>query len=232
MAGPYNWRSTAEGIGSRAMKTNIASTICFLFFVGSGLVVAARHRFRRGWNRRRSINAFLFVSLLVSFAAGLTQRNMWPFSSWPVLAMPLPASTRDLPTPRIVGVDAKGNEYDIDYRAWKPLSLEELTSWLRGHFFQLDPLARDRVGSYLLDCANRAREQALSPAGLAYPNRWLGPLTAPTHMLHPHIWSHLESVPRNSFVGLRIYEESWDLEGRLRDPASVTSVLAYAYMRR
>jgi hypothetical protein len=214
------------------MKTNIVSAICFLAFVLSGLAVAASSRFRPGWNSRRSINVFLFVSLLVSFAAGLTQHNMWPFSSWPVLAMPMPAFTRDLPTLRIVAVDAMGNEYDIDYRAWKPLALEELTSWMKSNFFQLDPIARDRAGSYLLDCANRAREQGLSPAGLAYPNRWLGPLTAPTHLLHPAIWSRSESVPRNSFIGLRIYKESWDLEERLHDPTRVTRELAYEYAHR
>lgn len=214
------------------MKTNIASAICFVAFVLSGLAVTASRRFRPEWNRHRAINAFLLVSMLVSFAAGLTQHNMWPFSSWPVLAMKFPASTRDLPTPRIVSTDAKGNEYDIDYRAWQPLSPEELISWLNTSFFQLDPMARDRVGSYLLDGANRARERALSPTGLAYPNRWLGPLTAPTHMLHPALWSHSENVPPNSFVGLRIYEESWDLDERLRDPARVTRVLVYEYMRR
>lgn len=214
------------------MKTNIASTICFVGFVVFGLLVAVGGRFLAAPAKRRLTNAFLIFVLIVSFAPGLTQHNMWPFASWPVLAMPMPAATRDLPTPRIMGVDASGNEYDIDYRAWQPLSLEELTSWLNLHFFQLDRAAQDRVGKYLLERSNRAREQALSPAGLSYPNRWLGPLTAPTHMLHPAIWSHAGSVPRNSFVGLRIYEESWDLEARRLDPARVTRALAYEYPRR
>ena len=143
--------------------------------------------------------------------------------------MPVPATTRDLPTPRIMGVDADGQEYDIDYRAWQPLSLEELISWLNFDFFRLEPSARDRVGRYFLDSANHAREQALSPDGLAYPNRWLGPFTAPTHMLHPPMWSSRGSVPRNSFAGIKIYEESWDLEERWGDPTRVTRTLAYEY---
>lgn len=112
------------------------------------------------------------------------------------------------------------------------LSLEELTSWLNLHFFQLDPQAQDRVGKYFLDRSERAREEALSPSGLAYPNRWLGPLTAPTHILHPAIWSQAGRVPRNSFIRLRIYEESWDLGALRRDPAQVKRELAYEYPHR
>jgi hypothetical protein len=213
------------------VKTNIVSTIAFVGFVMLGLLVTAGGRSRAEPAKRRLTNAFLIFALMVSFAAGLTQHNMWPFSSWPVLAMPMPAATRELPTPRIVGVDANGNEYDIDYRAWQPLALEELNSWLNLHFFRLDPAAQDRVGRYFLDRANRAREEAISPSGLAYPNRWLGPLTAPTHMIHPAIWSDAARVPRNSFVRVRIYQQSWDLEARLLDPAKVTRVLAYEYPR-
>ncbi|PYX84256.1 MAG: hypothetical protein DMG70_06985 [Acidobacteria bacterium] len=214
------------------MKTNIVSTIAFVGFVGLGLLAATGGRFLAEPAKRRLTNAFLAFALTVSFAAGLTQHNLWPFSSWPVLAMPMPAATFDLPTPRIVGVDANGNEYDIDYRAWQPLSLEELTSWLNLHFFHLDRASEDRVGKFFLDRANRAREQALAPSGLAYPNRWLGPLTAPTHILHPAIWSRAGRVPRNCFVRLRIYQESWDLEARRLDPAKLTRVLAYEYPLR
>jgi hypothetical protein len=214
------------------VKTNIASTIVFLGFVAFGLLISGVGWFLAEPAKRRLTNTFLMFVLLASFAAGLTQHNLWPFSSWPVLAMPMPASRRDLPTPRIMGVDASGKEYDIDYRAWLPLSLEELHSWLNLRFFQLEPQAQDRVGKYFLDRSNRARNEALSPAGLAYPNRWLGPLTAPTHMLHPALWSHAGSVPRNAFVRLRIYEENWDLDARRQDPTQVTRVLAYEYPHR
>jgi hypothetical protein len=111
------------------------------------------------------------------------------------------------------------------------LALEELTSWIKIYFTQLDPAAQDRVGTYLLNRSNNAREQSLSSAGLPYPNRWFGPLTAPTHMLHPAIWSHPENVPRHLFVRLRIYEESWDIEERRRDPQRVTRVLIFDYQQ-
>jgi hypothetical protein len=214
------------------VKTNIASAICFVAFVGTGLGAAASDRLFAGWDRRRLINFFLFVALLVSFTSGLTQHDMWPFSSWKMMTGLTPPATRTLPTLNIVAVNARGNEYDIDYRAWKPLSPEELDSWLRHNFYELDPADRDRVARYLLQISDGARENALSSTGLAFTNQWLGPLTAPTHLLHPAIWSHAENVPTTPFVGLRIYEESWDLQARRFPAAMITRVLAYEYPRR
>jgi hypothetical protein len=211
------------------VKTDIASTIAFAGFVVFGLLVIVAGRFAPPPIKRRFTHAFLGFALLASFTAGLTQHNMWPFSSWPVLAYPMRCTTLDSPSPRIMAVDAGGREYNIDYRAWNPISLEELLSWLNLHFSHLDPAEQDRVGKYFLDRANSARQDALSPQGLAYPNRWLGPLTAPTHMLHPAIWSQVETVPRSSFVAIRIYNESWDLDARRLDPSKVTRVLAYEY---
>jgi hypothetical protein len=211
------------------VKTNIAGTFCFIVFVTFGLLVAVLGRFLSATTRRRWTNAFLFVVLFISFGAGLTQHNLWPFSSWPVLAYPVSTDGNYLPLPRIMGVDISGNEYDIDYRAWRPLALEELLSWIKLHFARLDSAARNGVGAYLLGRSNLARDQALSSAGLPYPNRWFGPLTAPTHMLHPAIWSHPESVPHHSFVELRVYQETWNLEERSHDPQKVTRVLVFDY---
>jgi hypothetical protein len=214
------------------VKTNILSAFCFIVFLTSGLLVAVSGRFLSAGTRPRVRNVFLLVVLLISFGAGLTQHNLWPFSSWPVLAYPVSTGGNYVPLPRIMGVDFSGSEYDIDYRARRPLALEELLSWIKLHFAHLDPAARDSVGAFLLRQSNLAREEALSSAGLPYPNRWFGPLTAPTHMLHPAIWSHRETVPRNAFVELRIYQESWNLEERHRDPQKVTRVLVFSYRQR
>ena len=213
----------------RTVKTNIVSALCFLVFVTCGLLVAVLGKFLSATPRRRLTNVFLLVVLFISFGAGLTQHNLWPFSCWPVLAYPSPTDGNYPALPRIMGVDISGNEYDIDYRSWRPMALEELLSWMKLHFARLDPVARDRVGAYLLGRSNLARDQALSSAGLPYANRWFGPLTAPTHMLHPAIWSHPESVPHNSFVELRVYQETWNLEERSRDPQKVTRVLVFDY---
>jgi len=209
---------------------NILSAGCFLAFVASGLVVAAGQRWASEATRRSLTNLFIGIVLFVSFASGLSQRDMWPFSSWTMMVGLTPPAARSLPTLRIVGVDANGNEHEIDYRAWNPLSLEELYAWLNRHFFRMDAVSQDRVASYLLQLSNHARERAISQGGLHFPNRWLGPLTAPTHMLHPAIWSHADGVPHNPFIGLRIYQESWDLEVGASAPAKSQRVLAYEYV--
>jgi hypothetical protein len=211
---------------------NLLSTFFFLAFVSSGLAAAAGQRWATERTGRSLTNLFIGIVLFLSFASGISQRDMWPFSSWTMMAGLTPPVTHALPTLRIVGVDANGNEHEIDYRAWNPLSLEELYSWLNRHFFKMDPVSRDHVASYLVQLANHAREKALSQGGLNLPNRWLGPLTAPTHLLHPAIWSHAEGVPRNPFLGLRIYQESWDLEANASAPVKNTRVLAYEYLHR
>jgi hypothetical protein len=231
-AGPCNWETRANPIGDQTVKTNIAGTFCFLTVVILGLRVALSGGLRSPWARRRWTNIFLWAVLFISFGAGLTQHDLWPFSSWPVLAHRLPTGWSYSAPPHIVGVDLSGKEHEIDYRAWQPMALEELTSWIRLHFAHLDPAERDRAGAYLLRRANRGREQALSPAGLPYPNRWFGRLTAPTHMLHPAIWSHPENVPRNPFVELRIYGETWNVEERRRDQQKVTRVLIFDYRQQ
>lgn len=210
---------------------NVLSAVSFLAFVASGLAVAAGQKWAAEPTRRFLTNIFIGIVLLVSFAAGLSQRDMWPFSSWTMMVGLTPPATRSLPTLRIVGVDANGNEHEIDYRAWNPLSLEELYAWQNRHFFKMDLASQDLVASYLLQLSDQARERAISQGGLKFPHRWLGVLTAPTHVLHPAIWSAADGVPRDRFVGLRIYQESWDLEASQPAPVKNARVLAYEYQQ-
>src|SRR5437899_2197939 len=73
--------------------TNISSTFCFLMFVILGLRVALAGGLRSSIAQRRRTNIFLCAVLLISFGAGLTQHNLWPFSSWPVLAYAVPTGS-------------------------------------------------------------------------------------------------------------------------------------------
>ena len=55
-------------------------------FVGLGVLVAlASWRSGSPWSRRAS-NVFLTYTLIVSFGAGILQRDFWPFSTWPLVA--------------------------------------------------------------------------------------------------------------------------------------------------
>jgi hypothetical protein len=175
-------------------------------------------------NGRRFVNAFIAYTLALSFAAGFTQHEVWPFSAWPLVAGRAPST---ITQPRIVAVDTDGVEHEIDHRAWGPLVFQELNGWHDKHFFRLDPAARERAAAYLLGVVegNRKRWAAGNPE--PYWTRYLGPLSAPLFLGHPSHWD--ASVPQKPFVGLRHYRETWDVEERLRDPKRVTRVLRYEF---
>src|SRR5437764_15380432 len=146
--GRYNWENRADRIGDLTVKTNISSTFCFLMFVILGLRVALAGGLRSSIAQRRRTNIFLCAVLLISFGAGLTQHNLWPFSSWPVLAYAVPTGSNYPPLPRCMGVDTDRREYDIDYGAWRPVGLGQLEAWIRRHLARRGPAAGDLLGSY------------------------------------------------------------------------------------
>ncbi len=171
---------------------------------------------------RRRVDALLLCATLVSLTAGLSGRDLWPFSSWIMMRWTSTAVVSEL---RLYGVDAEGVEYPIDYRAWEPLSLEELTSWLDRVFPMLSPAEQHSAATYLLAAANQARERAQAGARLGVNDRWLGPLAAPTHLLHPRHWAPPGQAPAYPLEQLRIVRESWNVEvGRDRPGAVVRRV--------
>lgn len=177
-------------------------------------------------SRRKRINLFIAYTLAVSFGAGFTQHEVWPFSAWPLVAGRVPDPVTN---PRIVALDPQGREHDIDHRAWGPLVFQEFIAWEEKHFLKLDPAARDRVAAYLLGIVegNRRRFAAGDPE--PYFTRYLGPFSAPLFLGHPDRWIAGVRVPPGPFVGLKLYKETWSVEERHRDPSKVTRVLAYEY---
>ena len=60
--------------------------LCFGGYVICGLFGAWRAHTSPGPAGRRAVNAFLLYTLAASFGAGLLQRDLWPFSDWPLVA--------------------------------------------------------------------------------------------------------------------------------------------------
>src|SRR6266849_3756846 len=118
--------------------------LLFLGFVGLGLIAAYSARGKDG--NRRYVGVFLIYTLVLGLGAGLSQREVWPFSTWPLVAGTV---LQGVTHKRVVALDADGEEYPIDYRAWEPLPIDELTAWIGKHFFDLDRAAQDRVAAYL-----------------------------------------------------------------------------------
>lgn len=115
--------------------------------------------------RTRHIPTFLLYCLGVSFGVILTRHDLWPFASWPLVSALVPTT---IPVTHLLAVDQQDQEHDIDYRAWQPLALVDLISWMRLHFPRLDSAAQARVGRYLLHLAETARQRGQAGMRVGY----------------------------------------------------------------
>jgi hypothetical protein len=187
---------------------------------------------RRG--KRRALRAARQLLILwvvgATLLAGVSQRDLWPLSSWSLMTR---APRRDMGVDpiylRLLAVDDAGREYPVDYRAVEPFAIEELMAWMRSYFLKLHAGEQDSVAGFLLRRLNVARARVLAGSEPGTQERWLGPLRAPFHTLHPRQWTSVSSVPATPFVALRMYGETWDLEERAVDPTRVTRTRLYEY---
>lgn len=193
----------------------------FVFFVVGGSYVSRRQNTPE--KDKRSVSLFLIFVCMASLAPGLTQRDLWPFSAWPLVAGEL------LPTvtqPRLMVVDGSGRELELDYRAVQPFEFDELMSWLDGRMGQLDDLQRRQAFAYILRLIRNGQARVASRGTPGYFSRVLGPLTAPYFVLHPKKWTDGD-YPRERIAGVRFYHERWTLGDRDR---TLSKTLVYEYM--
>ena len=198
---------------------NAAAGLAFAGFVALGLFAASGDASRR----RSRVSLLLAFTAMVSFGAGLSQRDAWPFSSWPLAAS---APGRSVTYSTIAAVDARGAEHAIDYRAWQPLGFDELLSWIQLEFPKLTRAEQDEASRHLLGLAEAARAHAVAEGRVGYFDRFLGPLTAPDFLLHPRSWP---PAPTEPFVGLRVYSETLVLDAPARGGGVSQRVLDYEY---
>jgi hypothetical protein len=197
---------------------NLAAGLAFAAFVGLGLLLARRRE-------RAGVSVFLAFAVVVTFGAGLSQRDAWPFSSWPLAAS---SPGRSVTYSTITAVDLSGAEHAIDYRAWQPLGFDELLSWIQLEFPKLTRAEQDEAARHLLGLAEAARARAVAERRVGYFDRFLGPLAAPDFLLHPRLWS-AHGAPSGRFVGLRVYSETLVLEAPARGGGVEKRVLDYEY---
>jgi len=198
------------------MTNALAALVFAAYLLTAGLAGVRRSR--------RAVEVFRAYSLLVSFGVGLTQRDLWPFSSWPLVAGELPPTVTQR---RIVAVDERGVEHDVDYRAWYPMSAAELNSWMGAVFVELDPVDRDEAAMYLTGVAESWRRQALETGKVGDFGRFLGPLAAPFFLVSPSRWADPGAVPEVPLVGIRLYYEHWSPEGIRTGRDSIVRELVY-----
>jgi hypothetical protein len=200
----------------------------FLGFVAFGLLAAWLERTAPGRSARTALNAFLLYTLAVSFGVGFRQFEMWPFSTWPLVAgIHGPVADNG----RIVAVDRAGVEHDVDYRAWQPFVVEELQAWADSRLMRLAPADRATAAAFMVELAERGRQAARAGQAVGYFDRLWGPFTAPYFLLHPKRWTSPETAPREPLVGVRVYRESWNLDARRSSPSAVRRSLVFEYLR-
>ena len=87
---------------------NLLGALAFLGFLATALGVALAGRATPAARRRRA-RAFIAYCLAASFAAGLFQRDLWPFAKWPMAGGRADAYAENT---RLRAVDAAGAEHD------------------------------------------------------------------------------------------------------------------------
>jgi hypothetical protein len=186
---------------------NVLAGLCFAVFLLGALALCASERRSAPDARRRHVSAFVLLFLLLSFASGLSQRDLWPFAHWPIVSL---VARPYVVIPKLVGVDADGVEHDVDFRALQPLGLDELSPWLLYHFSRLPEEGRQRAADFVLQRIERSRQRAAAGGRVGDFERYLGPLTAPYFLLHPHRWTSPARTPSRPFVRLRVYHLTWE----------------------
>ena len=194
-----------------------ARLLAFAGFVLLGLLAS---------RRRRLTDALLVYVLAVTAAAGFSQKESWPFSNWALVHHMSPKAIEGAFEVEVV---AGERTYRVDPRAWQPLALEELQSWLYLRFRRLDDAGQASVARFLLEQAEASRRRVKKgePAGR---NAWLlGPLAAPYHFLRPPIWRSPADVPDGPFTRILIVEIGWDVEARAAGRGEVSRRVAFEY---
>lgn len=163
---------------------------------------------------RPRINLFIIYVLGLSVAIGFTQRDAWPFSTYRLANQTWKGtSVRPYTKVSFYGVDARGNESEVDASAWSPLFPVVMQFYFRDVYPTLSRAGKDNALRFLLSLAESSRV-ALA-AGRRYGNeRLLGPLTAPDWA----IYARHRDAPAAPWTGLRVYRDTWIPIERLDDP--------------
>lgn len=187
----------------------VARLLSFLVFVALGARVAAG-----GPARPRALQILLAYVCALALGVGLSQRDAWPFSSYPIAAGLAGGGDRQTWI-EFCGVDADGREWTVDPRAWSPLAHQTVQLWFERSWARLPEHQRRDAGLFLLDRAEAARTRLAGGAPVGR-ERVLGPLAAPD-------WSLLHGVdapvPSTPLRRLRIYEHAWVPRASYREPA-------------
>ena len=183
------------------------------------------HRLRTKAARRRGVNFLLGYMMVLSLVVGITGRDDWPFSSYPLVVSQGTVESL-ISELEVVGLDANGQEWAIDPLSWSPVFPLALRGWFTRTFPRLGDDERHRAGDFLLARAEESRRRLLRGERIG-SERLLGWAAAPPG------WAvyRRKAVPATSFVALRIYHVAWRPRERLADPSRLSRTLLFEHPR-
>jgi hypothetical protein len=152
--------------------------------------------------RRRRASVFVAFAVMASLGSGVAGRESWPFSTWSMDNTRMPSDFRFL---QLVVVDSGGREYPIDSRAFEPVSLPDLTTWL-GRARATGDRSPTVVGGWMLARVRGFHESIQTAEHSAWPA-----LAAPGTMLISDRWVAGTSLPP-PIAALRAYAVRVSLE--------------------
>jgi hypothetical protein len=161
--------------------------------------------------RRRAINLLLIYVLAVNLVIGVSQRDAWPFSPYPLMRG-VWNGTWIYQKLAPVALDAAGREWEVDPRSWAPVFPFVLQEWFNVIFPELSAPRKRQALEFLFDRAERTRNR-LAQGRRVGNERILGSLTAPDWWLYRRV----DAVSPAPYVAIRFYREWWRPYERLRD---------------
>jgi hypothetical protein len=184
----------------------------FLGFLGLG--AAVRLASDPAVRRRRIVRLVAYV-VVVNLAAGISQRDAWPFTSHNIAVGRARTDARACLS-EIVGVDGAGREWRLDPYSWMPMYESVLQFWFDLRMPRLGEAERREALAFLLGRAEASRQRLAADRPIG-PARWLGPLGAPYWLLLPR-----EAPSPEPLLGVRVYSECWIPRERFADPSRRT----------
>ena len=177
-----------------------AELIRFLFFAGFVLLGVAVILLRR----RALIHLLIAYTLAVNVLLVIARNEAWPFSRYPMMAVPTvdPNAANSMLSFR--AVDGDGREWKIDPLAWSPLFPAAVMGWVVNKMPVLPAPERREALLFLLQRAEASRAAAWQRSRFGN-EALLGPLTAPDVFYY----GPRPAPAPTRFVALRIYRMYW-----------------------
>jgi hypothetical protein len=172
----------------------------FAIFVALGFIVM----FTREVQRRRAVQLFVIYTLAVNAMLVVMRVEAWPFSRYPMMAVPTVNPNAESTLLSFRGVDAAGREWKVDTRAWSPLFPAAIMGWVTKTLPRLSEDERREAMRFLLQRANDARAAAVKHERFGN-DALLGAVAAPDVFVYG---ARAQPAP-SPFVALRIYRTWW-----------------------